>query len=186
MELPEDMVGLPVIVATPSDIGRMLRELEAIDNELLQKELSGKQINAPKLSTLINETVSMNKIDVTNKDERKKLQNFLGNLKQSAPVLHMSFSADPTVAFMGKLLAWLRREIHPLVLVSVGLQPNLGAGCVVRSTNKYFDLSLRKNFDKSKSILLDKLSEINGLPKSVASQPVASRSAAPHAQEVHA
>lgn len=163
-QLPEGMVGLPVLVATPSDIGRLLRELETVENAMLQSELGGKQAAAPKLTNLMDQTVQLNKIDVTKPASRKAFQDFLTNIKKSAPVLHISFSADPTVPFMEKLASWLRREIHPLVLVTIGLQPNLGAGCVVRSTNKYFDLSLRKNFANSKGILIAKLDEINGLP----------------------
>lgn len=168
MQLPSDMVGLPVLVATPSDIGRLLRELEAVDGQLLQHSLGGKDIAAPKLSTLMDQTVLLNKLDIVIADDRKRLQSFLSAVKKSAPVLHMSFSADPTVPFIEKLLAYLRREIHPLILVTFGLQPNLGAGCVVRSTNKYFDMSLRKDFEKSKSILLEKLSEMNAKPVATA------------------
>lgn len=160
LSLPENIVGLPVAVATPSDIGRMLRELETVDSLLLQQSLGGKVAAAPKLSSLLEKTVAANKLDITDANNRKRLQAFLALVRKSAPVLHMSFSADPTVPFMEQLLAYLRREIHPLILVSVGLQPNLGAGCVVRSTNKYFDMSLRKNFENSKTILVDKLADI--------------------------
>ncbi len=161
MELPANMAGLPIVVATPSDVGRLLRELEAVDNHMLQQSLGGKHAAPPKLSSLLDQTVTTNKLDITKAEDRTQLQSFLTAVKQHAPVLHMSFSADPTVLFMEKLIAYLRREMHPLIMVTIGLQPNLGAGCVVRSTNKYFDLSLRKDFQKSKQVLLDKLSEMN-------------------------
>jgi F0F1-type ATP synthase delta subunit len=74
-------------------------------------------------------------------------------------VLHISFSADPSVSFLEKLMAWLRKEIHPLVLVTVGLQPSIGAGCIIRSTNKQFDLSLRQDFKKKQDMLRDKILE---------------------------
>lgn len=186
IEVPEGMVGLPVMICTPSDVGRILRELESVDSNMLQQELSGKNAGAPVLSSTMNKLLSTNKINIQDKNERKKLQVFLADIKQSAPVIHMSFSADPTAAFMEQLLAWLRREVHPLVLVSVGLQPNIGAGCVMRTTNKYFDLSLRKNFENSKSILIDKLSKINAKPSVADEQPEITRSPAAHAKEVHA
>ena len=50
-------------------------------------------------------------------------------------------------------MTWLRREIHPLVLMTVGLQPNIGAGCIVRTTNKYFDFSLRQDFANKRDLL---------------------------------
>jgi F0F1-type ATP synthase delta subunit len=195
LQLPEGIVGLPVLVATPSDVGRLLRELDTLDNTMLQDNLSGKDAQVPKMTSLLDQTVKLNKLDLSKDDQRKLLLSFLTTVKKSAPVMHISFSADPNVPFMQKLLAWLRQEIHPLVLVNVGLQPNLGAGCVVRTTNKYFDLSLRKDFAKSKDILIGKLDEINGLTKIVAPEAVAnpavaapelSRSPAPEAQQVHA
>ena len=54
-------------------------------------------------------------------------------------------------------MAWLRREIHPVVLLTVGLQPSIGAGCIVRSTNKQFDFSLREDFLKKHDLLMAKI-----------------------------
>jgi F0F1-type ATP synthase delta subunit len=72
----------------------------------------------------------------------------------------MSFSADPSPQFTQKLAAWLRQEIHPFVLLQVGLQPNIGAGCVVRTTNKYFDFSLRERFKSKRPLLMEKLKSL--------------------------
>jgi hypothetical protein len=37
------------------------------------------------------------------------------------------------------------------------LQPTLGAGCVVRTTNRQFDFSLRQDFARKRDLLLEKL-----------------------------
>jgi hypothetical protein len=58
---------------------------------------------------------------------------------------------------MAKLTAWLRTNIHPTLLITVGLQPGIGAGCVVRTANKYFDLSLGKSFVKKRELLMQRL-----------------------------
>lgn len=163
LQIPEDMQGLPVQVVTPSDVGRILRELETVDNVMLQASLNGKT-GTTKLTGLTGQTAHTNKIDMSLPEDRKRLTVFLKQVKQSAPVLHISFSADPQMPFLEKLVAWLRSEIHPLVLVKIGLQPNIGAGCVVRSTNKYFDMSLRKDFEKSKQNLLSVLENLNKIP----------------------
>jgi hypothetical protein len=55
------------------------------------------------------------------------------------------------------MMAWLRREVHPVVLMTIGLQPNLGAGCIVRSSNKQFDCSLRQDFIKKRDLLMSKI-----------------------------
>lgn len=155
------MVGLPVLVASPVDLSRLIRELENLNEEILQASLrsKGHELKAPTMSRLMDKTLETNKLDILNDADRKMLYEFLVATKAKAPVLHMSFSADPAPAFMEKLVTWLRQEIHPLVLVTVGLQPNLGAGCIVRTTNKYFDLSLKQDFLKKKDLLMQAIKE---------------------------
>jgi hypothetical protein len=157
---PEKLVGLPMLVASPVDVGRLIRELEQIDNTLLQLGLraGGAEVKMPKTSHLMDQTVQLNKLNLLQADDRGRLQQFLAAVKKQSPVLHMSFSADPSPAFIEKLMVWLRREIHPAVLLTIGLQPTIGAGCILRTTNKYFDFSLRQDFLKKRDLLLAKLS----------------------------
>ncbi len=63
-------------------------------------------------------------------------------------------------------MTWLRQNIHPYVMVTVGVQPTIAAGCIVRSTNKYFDFSLRENFAGNRDILLNAISEQSVAPTS--------------------
>lgn len=155
-------LALPLSVTGPIDVGRLLRELESIDNYLMQFHLKGEDDKAkmPKTSKLMDNLLEVNKLNLVEPTHRQQLIAFLQNTKDHAPVLHMSFGSDPSPAFLEKLVTWLRREIHPNVLVTVGLQPNIGAGCLVRSTNKYFDFSLRENFTKNKVLLMSKLREV--------------------------
>lgn len=155
-------LALPLTVTGPIDVGRLLRELEAIDNYLMQFHLKGEDDKAkmPKTSKLMDNLLEINKLNLVEPTHRQQLIAFLQNTKEHAPVLHISFGSDPSPAFLEKLVTWLRQEIHPLVLVTVGLQPNIGAGCLVRSTNKYFDFSLRENFTKNRELLMSKLREV--------------------------
>lgn len=156
--LPQKAFQLPVLVASPVDVGRLIRELEMIDGALLQLKLQKEgHKTVTKTSHLLNQTLQLNDLDLAKDSDRKQLQKSLELVRQEAPILHISFSADPTPVFIEKIMAWLRREIHPAVLLTVGLQPNIGAGCVVRSTNKYFDFSLRKDFEKKRDLLLGTL-----------------------------
>lgn len=151
--------GLPVLVASPLDVGRLVRELEAIDEALLQLGLrkAGSEVKMPKTSRLMDQVIELNQLNLLQPAERLLLQQFLRSVRERAPVIHMSFNADPPVAFMEKLVAWLRREVHPVVLVTVGLQPNIGAGCIVRTTNRQFDFSLRQRFADKRQLLISKL-----------------------------
>lgn len=153
------LVGLPLMVVGPVDVGRLIRELESLDNQLLALELRNKddKLELPRTSQMMAQTVELNKLDLLQAADRKLLMELLAMIKKEAPLLHISFSADPSNAFVEKMMAWLRREIHPLVLLTIGLQPNIGAGCVVRSTNKQFDCSLRQDFMGKRDLLMSKL-----------------------------
>jgi F0F1-type ATP synthase delta subunit len=157
--VPNRVLTLPVLITSSADVGRLARELEQIDNALLQLGLraAAGEIKMPGTSRLMDQMLQLNKLNLLLADDRVLLQAFLAAVRDKAPVLHMSFSTDPSPAFTEKLIAWLRLEIHPELLLTVGLQPTIGAGCVVRTNNKYFDFSLRQDFLKKRQLLLDKL-----------------------------
>jgi F0F1-type ATP synthase delta subunit len=140
----------------------LVREVEDIDEKLRQLELrdGGTKVKMPQTSRLMDQMVELNGLNLLHANNREALRKFLESIRQSAPVLHMSFSADPSPAFIEKLMSYLRKEIHPLLLLTVGLQPNLGAGCMVRSTNKSFDMSLRQDFIKKRSLLTEKITAL--------------------------
>lgn len=155
---PKTLV-LPLMVASPADVGRLIHELDLIEDALLQLGLrtGGSKVKLPATSRLMDQTIQANKLNLLHKNDIASLRRFLKEVKQQSPVLHISFSADPTPHFIEKLMTWLRREIHPAVLLTSGLQPNIGAGCIVRTANKQFDLSLRQDFVKKRDLLISQL-----------------------------
>lgn len=174
---------LPVTIASPADVGRLLRELQNVDEQMLQLGLRqpGGTVSLPRVSQLLEATVQLNKVNLLQPDDRQRLQAALNGLKDSAPRLHISFSSDPSPDFLEKLMAWLRREIHPQMLVTIGLQPNLAAGCVLRSTNRYFDLSLRQEFINKRDLLVQQLDSVLSAaagPPAAAPAPVAAEARA--------
>lgn len=160
------MVGLPIAVSSPVDLGRVIRELDALDNALNQEELRTHQsaTSIPKMSELLNQTIELNKLDLLQSTHRKLLMQFLVSIRDRAPRMHMSFSADPSPQFTAKLTSWLRENVHPLVLITFGLQPSIGAGCVVRTTNKYFDFSLGASLMKNRELVMKSLREAIAQP----------------------
>jgi F0F1-type ATP synthase delta subunit len=62
-------------------------------------------------------------------------------------------------AFISKIISWFRKEVNPQILLQVGVQPNITAGCVLRTPNKYFDLSLKQRMLQNKDSLAQKLNE---------------------------
>lgn len=151
--------GLPLMIFSPADVGRLLREVELIDDTMHQLGLrtGGKEVKIPKTSRLMDQVVQMNKLNLLKPADRDVLKRFLAVIHDTSPVLHISFSVDPPAAFVEKLMAWLRQEIHPLLLITIGLQPNLGGGCIVRTTNKQFDFSLRQYFANQRELLVRQL-----------------------------
>lgn len=147
----DNFLKLPVSVASSIDVGRLLRETENIANFMDQASIRqpGTALKLPRTSRLFDEITTNNQLNALREEDRQRLTSFLQEVKAHAPVVHMSFSADPSPLFIQRLISWLRAEIHPLVLLQIGLQPNMGAGCVVRTTNKYFDFSLRSRLKQS-------------------------------------
>jgi hypothetical protein len=153
---------LPVSVVGVTDVNRLDRELVAIDEFLHQGAIRepGTAMKLPKTSKLFDELISTNGLNLLQEADRSALRNFLRSIQTNAPRLHISFSADPSPLFLQRLMNYLREKINPKVLVQVGLQPNIGAGCVVRSTNKVFDLSLREDFRKKRGLLMQHIQKL--------------------------
>jgi hypothetical protein len=166
----EPTIQLPLSVVTRVDLHRLVREVEALGNFLDASTIRepGTQPKMPKTSKILDELLAVNKLNALLAPDRQRLQAFLGQLKESGPVIHISFQADPSPQFMQRLMQWMRQNLHPYVLLQIGLQPGIGAGCVVRTQNKYFDMSLRNFFDDKRELLLAKL---HG-PTSGSSQPL--------------
>jgi hypothetical protein len=182
----QKIMQLPLLVTSPVDVGRLLRELEVVDDKFLQLGLrasaasmaigdqddpapsskestgpaehpKGTSTKLPRISRLLDQTIQLNQLNLLQTADRATLQQFLTAVQQQSPLLHISFSSDPAPAFVEKLMAWLRQEIHPSVLLIIGLQPTIGAGCILRGTNKQFDLSLRQDFLGKRQLLLETL-----------------------------
>lgn len=162
-------ITLPVNVVTPSDVGRLAYELEVLENDLVQLNIQKSDNGTPVLafSKGLERFAELNGFNLSLPDDRQTLKVFLTGVRQRAPVLHISFNSEPSPLFLDKLMLWLRREIHPQVLLTIGLQPAIGAGCMVRTTNKYFDLSMRQTFIAKRPLLLEQI-----IPPANEAQPV--------------
>lgn len=161
MALKEFTLVLPVAIVGQVDLGRVQREIGRIHTTLQAQALRspGATAELPKLSQLLDDFVQTNKLNLREVSDRSNAVEFLEDIKNSSPRVHMSFSADPSVQFMSRITTWFRQNIHPTVLITVGLQPGIGAGCVVRTPNKYFDLSLGKSLADNRELLIRRLRE---------------------------
>lgn len=157
---PSRQFVLPVSVISPTDIARLLREIESIDDFFRQATIreGGEPTGVmPQTSKLMDQVISSNELNLLQVEDRAGIVVSLDAMSKSAPVLHISFSVDPPGSHVQKIVSWLRSNIDATTLVTVGLQPNIGAGCVVRTTNRIFDMSLRDFFARKRQFFVDKL-----------------------------
>lgn len=156
MSSPQTAVHVPSLLTSPADVARLRREVAALDSYLDQQALRapGEPPRLPKTSRILEELAAANQLNLLDKHTRERVAAFLADVEAHAPIVHISFASDPSSAFMQKIVMWFRQNIHPAMLVRVGLQPTIAAGCVLRTTNKYFDLSLRQTLKKHQPELL--------------------------------
>lgn len=152
---PDSYFVLPAIVTGPVEIRRLLREIEALEEYMVQanRRAPGQQIPLPKVSRVLDALASNNSMNLFQASDRIKLTEFLKDVQGKAPSIHISFASDPSSAFTVKMVTWLRANIHPYALLRLGLQPTLAAGCMVRTTNKVFDFSLRNRLKEQYPLL---------------------------------
>lgn len=148
---------IPPSIVSKVDLSRIVRELEMAHEQLQQADLRGTDPSLPVLSRALQDMAELHETPVDSLEAAKKLLTELTELQRSAPRLHISFAHDPNPEFLSKLITWLRDEIHPQLLLRIGLQPSIAGGCIVRTTNKIFDFSLRRDLDAKHQILIDKL-----------------------------
>ena len=146
---------LPNTVISPIDVGRLLRELRSLDDFFvsLKNRQPGTAMQLPKLSRQLDLLTHDNEINLLDESHRQALNLKLEEIYEKAPKLHISFASEPSAKPFEQILIWFRKNIHPPALLTVGLQPAIAAGCVVRSTNKVFDMSLRAGLESQRPYL---------------------------------
>jgi F0F1-type ATP synthase delta subunit len=151
----EAVMKLPIQILTKADVSRLVREMDSLEMFFTAAALRAADAKTvPQVSQQLTVLLNENNLNLLTKEDRLKIRNFLKYLHGNAPVVHASFAADPKPDFLMKIVAWFREQAHPNVLLQIGLQPGLAAGCIFRTTNKYFDFSFKKHFETDKAKLI--------------------------------
>lgn len=150
---------IPTRLVGPVDLSRIIRELETLDDMLHQAGLrtGGGAVQLPKTTRMLEDLAAVNQLSLLDAAHRTSLIALLQQFQTSAPTVHMSLTVEPSGAFIEKMITWLRQNIKPNLLLDIGLQPTITAGCVLRTPNKVFDMSLRHNLTEKSPILLQKI-----------------------------
>lgn len=146
---------LPSQLSGKTDINRLLRELEKLEEALIGKE--SEKTPPPKITGLLNQTALANGYKLLEQTHRQHITDQLIKIRDHAPTMHISFAAEPSPKVTETLLIWLRANVHRYVLLQIGLQPAIAAGCVLRTPNKIFDMSLGAKLQKQTPYLLELL-----------------------------
>lgn len=148
---------LPSGIAGRADVTKVLRELESVNDFMLQAELRKMTARLPAVSHQLNSLSEVNSYDLSDKQQRLQLITFLNKIRSLAPQIHLSFASEPSETALSKITDWLRRELSAYTLLEVGVQPSMVAGCRIRTTNKLFDFSLHRQLVAAEPVLRQKI-----------------------------
>lgn len=156
----------PKTLVTRVDLARMVREIETIDNDMAAQRARAKTekiaMTAPATSKILGEFLEMNKLDITDDHGRTDLKEALRHFKDVAPIVHMVFASDPAPDVLHELTDYLRTNIHPQSLISVGLQPGLIGGVYIRTPNHIHDFSIRSLLKSKRDVMIRQLEALRG------------------------
>ena len=150
-----EQLKLPVAIVNRGDVMRLQRELNALNDFFVgaTARRPGTPMQMPKTTRRLTELAEANNVNLLEQSHRAALYTSMTGILKSAPVMHMSFASEPTPKSVEPILDWLRKQIHPQALLQVGLAPAIAAGCVLRTPNKFFDMSIRAHLEKQAHFL---------------------------------
>lgn len=147
----EPGIQLSDMVVTPLELGKVQRELFALDEFLnANKKTAGK---LPFTSSSLQSMAKEAKLNLLLSGDRSQLLKQLNFVRRTAPTVQISFASDPTKPALRVLVRWFRENGHPNTLLAIGVQPSIAGGCVVRTATKEFDFSLQQLFTANKQAL---------------------------------
>lgn len=157
---------LPPSVVSKVDLSRLVGEVEKIDDELttasVRAGVGAPQQVAPTVSERLLAFLQQNQLNLNDSKVRSTLVKQLHQLKDSAPIIHMTFAVEADNESLMQLAQWLRETIHPQAVIAVGLQPGLIAGVYLRTPNHVHDMSLRHLLDGGHEVLVRDLEALRG------------------------
>lgn len=152
-------IHLPTGVVSVGDVRRLRRELAATEDMLqaIRLRTNSPVAKMPRLSRSLEEFAGTNRLNFLLPDDRHRAAVYVDSVIKHAPVLRVSFATEATRKFTTEFVLWLRANFHADMLVEIGLEPNIAAGCVIRTTNKVFDFSLIKHLEAQQPLLMKQL-----------------------------
>ncbi len=154
-----DAVHLPTGIVSTGDARRLRRDIAALEETLqaIRLRTNAPVAKLPRLSRSLEEFGSTNRLNFLLPDDRHHAAVFMDYVLRKAPIMRISFASEATRKFTTELVLWLRANFDSEMLVEIGLEPNIAAGCVVRTSDKVFDFSLIKHLESKRPMLMERL-----------------------------
>ena len=156
---------LPAELVTRTDFLQLINELERVDNELTTASARSKagvtQQEAVVLSPVAQDFINVNQLSLDASATRSQLITQLRALKDKLPITHLTFATAADHASLTKRVTWLRQSVHPMSLITVGLQPDLISGVHVRTPNRVYDLSVRQKLADGRHLLVEAVEAVS-------------------------
>ncbi len=158
---------LPPAVVSKVDVSRLVADAERVDNELttlaVRTETHAQvQTPQPMMGQQLTDFLKLNQLTLGSATQRSELIKQLHHMKDTAPIIHMTFAVEADPESLAQLAQWLRASIHPQVVIAVGLQPALVSGVYLRTPNHVHDMSLRAKLQAGHGILVKDLEALRG------------------------
>lgn len=139
---------LPTAIATKSDLVNVLRNLEEVLDASVENSIRSGEgvdfVSRADVSSNLAELVKVNQLEVS-VQTLQALKVWLNHLKEHAPVVRFTFANDPNQQFLAGIVEWLRKNSGQFVLIRYGIQPSIAAGCLMYTSRRRYDFSLRQN-----------------------------------------
>jgi G3E family GTPase len=157
-------------------LSRLVRDIENIDNELeaqkARNHATGQTgYHMPNFGKSLSDFAELNKLDLADDQLRMVLKEQMKLMKEKAPILHMTFAVEADPASLQQLVDYVRRELHPQALLSVGLQPSLVGGVYLRTPNHIHDYSVRSRLASARGVISQDIESLTNVIEVVEAPP---------------
>ena len=90
----------------------------------------------------------------------KKLLVFVDTVLKEAPEISLSLASLPNAEERSELVSWLRGKLNSQLMMHIIIQPDLLAGCMLRTESGVHDWSLRTALESNQEKLIKRLANV--------------------------
>ncbi len=152
-------VLLPVDIASPAQLSELIGELHTYRNQLRNAAVQAKVKKTPLIETELSDELANllhnNKIDAIDSQQLDTLHKELQKTLTTAPVMHLTFAANPGRTLRRQLTVWFRTQIEPTSLLTFAMRSDIGGGMLLQAGSHFYDYSFRDRILANKSRLME-------------------------------